>query len=101
MNPPVRYERRAGARDLHWFAHPELWPYRPFLPVTRQAVGSDARQCGLLYDARGVSGRYGFACTVYLVNVYRLPATEAELLAQPRCVYDTFEQLAADGWSLD
>jgi len=101
MNPPALYQRRATARDLHYFAHPELWPHRPFLPVIRQALGDSARQCGLLYDARGVSGLYGFGCTVFLCNLFALPATEAEFLAQPRCVYDTFEQLADDGWSVD
>jgi hypothetical protein len=33
--------------------------------------------------------------------LFLLPPTEAELLASPRHVYDTVDELAADGWSID
>jgi hypothetical protein len=81
---------RARARELLYLQNPRLWAWYPFLPVVRQQPDG-ARQCGVLYDARGMSGKYGFACTVFLVNLFALPPTEAELLAKPRCVYDTFE----------
>ena len=93
--------RRATARDLHYFAHPRLWPLYPFLPLTRRVGDSGDRQCGLMYDARGVSGRYGYGSTVFLVNLFCLPRTEAELLGRPRCVYDSFEELADAGWAVD
>jgi hypothetical protein len=101
MPTPPRYQRRASAADLLFFARPDLWPHRPFLPVTRQAVDCPERQCGLLYDARGVSGTWGYGSTVFLVNLFLLPPTEAAFLALPRCVYDTLDELADDGWTVD
>ena len=98
--PPV-YRRRATARDLHFFTHPELWPCRPFLPVTRLTVDGTECECGLLYDARGVSQRYGLSATVFVGNLCLLPPTETEFLALPKHVYDTVEELAADGWAVD
>ena len=91
---------RATARDLHFISNPRLWPLYPFLPLTRRS-DVNLRECGLLYDARGVSGRYGFSCTVFLTNLFLLPRTEAELLGRPRCVYDSFEELADAGWAVD
>jgi hypothetical protein len=95
------YRRRATARDLHFFAHPSLWPHYPFLPLIRQAAGNSERECGVLYDAYGVSGICGFRCTVFAVNLFALPATQAELLAGPRQVFDTFDELADSGWAVD
>lgn len=92
--------RRATARDLYYFTHPRLWPLYPFLPLTR-SVGDNVRQCGLLYDARGVSGQYGYSCTVFLTILFSVPRTEAELLDRPRVVYDSFDELADDGWTVD
>ena len=54
-----------------------------------------------MYDARGASGLYGYSATVFLTNYFFVPAAEADLLALPRCVYDTLEELAADGWTVD
>src|SRR5271165_3806985 len=61
MMTTQRWVRRATARDMHFFQNPQLWPYHPFLPLSRQAQGSNERQLGLLYDARGASGTYGYA----------------------------------------
>jgi hypothetical protein len=80
---------------------PQLWSKWPFLPVVRPSPAGGQTQLGVLYDARNVSGTYGYSATVFLVNLYLLPPTEEELLAAPKCVYDTAEELAADGWSVD
>jgi hypothetical protein len=101
MSATGAYRRRATARDFLFFQNPHLWVWHPFLPLTRRAEGSDERQCGILYDARGSSGTYGHACTVFLSNLFFLPDTEAELFALPRCVYDSFDELADDGWQVD
>ena len=101
MPDAKQYRRRATARDVNYFANPSLWPLYPFLPLIRQATGSTERECGLLYDAFGVSGICGFRCTVFRLNLFALPATEAELLAGPRLVYDTFDELADSGWAVD
>ncbi len=95
-----QFHRLAGPRDLLYFSCPDLWPLRPFLPLMRYPVGGPAEE-GLLYDAVHVSGTYGFSTTVFLVNLLLLPRTEAELLAVPRRVYDTPEELARDGWVVD
>jgi hypothetical protein len=95
------FRKRATARDLLYFAHPKLWPHWPFLPLTRQAPEAKEPELGVLYDARGISGLNGFSATVFLVNLLLLPATEAEFLDLPKQVYDTFEELADDGWGVD
>jgi hypothetical protein len=100
MTEPPTARRHATARDLYYFGHPDFWPLRPFLPV-RRARDAEPDQLGLLYDARGASGTYGHNCTVFLVNIFELPPTEAAFFQLPRCVYDTFNALADDGWVVD
>jgi hypothetical protein len=55
----------------------------------------------VLYDASGASGRFEYSATVFLANLFLLPPTEAELLVLPRCVYDTAEEMAQAGWTID
>jgi hypothetical protein len=84
-----------------YFRDPSLWRHYPFLPVIRNVEGRPAPELGVLYDARGASGTYGYGVTVFLVNLFCLPPTEAGLFARPRRVYDTADELAADGWVVD
>lgn len=99
QSPPAQTPR---LRDLIFFRHPKLWPLWPFLPVSRPGPeGGDEKELGVLYDALGVSGTYGYSATVFLANLFLLPRTEPELLALPRRVYDTPEEMAADGWIVD
>jgi hypothetical protein len=86
---------------MRYFAQPHLWPMWPFLPLTRPAPEGSETQCGILYDAVGVSSRYGYSSTVILANLLSLPDREDELLALPRITYDTFDELADDGWAVD
>src|SRR4051794_35484467 len=86
--------------DLLLFRSPGLWPHWPYLPVVR-STADGRRQCGVLYDAVGRSGRYGYSATVLVANLYALPAAEAGLFGRPRFVYDSPEELAADGWTVD
>jgi hypothetical protein len=92
--------RRAGPRDLQYFVNPDRWPQWPFLPLIRPSL-EGRTQCGILYDARGASGSYGFSTTVFLSNLFALPRREADFLALPRLSYDTLDELADDGWSVD
>jgi len=101
MSQTQPYGRRATVRDLVTMETPRRWRQFPFLPLTRRLNDHDPPELGVLYDARAASGKTGFRCTVFLVNLYALPGTEAELLRQPRCVYDTFDELANDGWVVD
>jgi hypothetical protein len=87
--------------DLVVMRNPQLWSKWPFLPVVRPASNGGEMELGILYDARQVSGTYGFSATVFLVNLYLLPDTETELFAVPKCVYDSIDELVADGWTVD
>ncbi len=87
-------------RDLVFVSRPRLWATWPFLPVVRRREDG-SRQLGVMYDARGVSGTFGFSATVLLTNLFTMPRTEAKILALPKCVYDTPEEVLDDGWSVD
>lgn len=95
------FPRRATMRDLIFMSTPSLWSHHPYLPVIRRSAVGDHQQLGVLYDAVGVSGLYGFSATVFLSNYFLLPTTEAELLALPMIVYDTLDELVDDGWVVD
>jgi hypothetical protein len=58
-------------------------------------------EMGVMYDAVHASGTYGYSTTVFLGNIFLLPRTEVALFDLPRQVYDTPEELAADGWVVD
>lgn len=100
MSDAKTQPRKATARDLYFFNHPEEWTTWPFLPVVRRRADGEM-DCGVLYDALHATGRTGYSCTVVLSNLFLLPETEVELLALPREVFDTPEELAAAGWVVD
>ncbi|MFO0799671.1 MAG: hypothetical protein U0804_19545 [Gemmataceae bacterium] len=87
------------ARHLLLVTTPALWPAWPFLPVVRRTP--EAEELGVMFDARGVCGRTGYSATVFRTNVFALPPTVAALLALPREVFDTGEELLANGWTVD
>jgi hypothetical protein len=91
----------AGPRDLLYFTNPHLWPRWPFLPVVRQSPDDAALECGVPYDARNASGRYGLSATVFFANICALPSREEDFLALPKRTYDTPDELAADRWYVD
>ena len=88
------------ARDLYFFRNPQLWPVWPYLPVIRRKP-HDEEDLGILYDFAHTSGRTGFGSTVFLTNIVFVPDTEEELLALPKEVFDTFEEVRAAGWCVD
>lgn len=92
---------RVSPRDLLFFTTPALWPQWPFLPVVRRRASQPEPELGVLYDAAGHSGIYGYSATVLLCNVFCLPHDVARLLALPRYVYDSPDEVAAAGWSVD
>jgi hypothetical protein len=65
MTTPTEPPRKATARDLFFFAHPEHWPTWPFLPVVRRHAES-SMDFGVLYDALHATGRTGYSSTVLL-----------------------------------
>jgi hypothetical protein len=88
-------------RDRVLFRTPTLWRYWPFLPVLRPHPSGQGQELGVLYDARRASGRYGFSATVWVTNLFLLPPTEEALLALPRHVYDTADEMIDAGWTAD
>lgn len=89
------------ARKVAMFRTPSLWPCWPYLPVKRSLPDGTGQQLGVVFDARGACGRYGFSATVFLTNLYFVPRTQEEFFALPQCVYDTAEEMAEAGWSVD
>src|SRR5947208_15187796 len=96
MPIPTLAERRARLRHLLMLREPALWPRWPFLPVVRRTAAGP--ECGLLVDLRRVCGRFGYSATVFRTDLASRPRTLAALLAQPREVYDTPEEVYAAGW---
>jgi hypothetical protein len=93
----ARYHR---ARNLTLLSNPALWPLWPFLPVVRRRAGRPT-ECGLLCDVLHLTGQPGGGATVYLANLFLLPATLEQFLEQPREVYDTAAELFDAGWRID
>jgi hypothetical protein len=87
------------ARHVLFVATPALWPGWPFLPVVRRTRGTE--ELGVLFDVGAVCGRTGFSATVFKTNLFALPPTVDELLALPKEVFDTAEELVTNGWRVD
>ena len=97
--PPALAER-CRSRNLLFLTRPTLWPAGPFLPLMRRRPGRE-EECGLLYDAFNLSGKTGFAATVFLVNLFCIPSDEDEFLALPKESYDTAEEIYEASWRVD
>lgn len=91
---------RSRQRSLALIATPRQWPWYPFLPLVRHRSGQNP-DLGVLYDAWGIRQIPGYSATVFLQNLLRLPATEAALLAGPREVFDSLNELLDAGWRVD
>jgi hypothetical protein len=64
MTTPTEQPRKATARNLFFFTHPEKWPTWPFLPVVRRHA-EGTMDYGVLYDALHATGRTGYSSTVF------------------------------------
>ena len=80
-------------------ATPAAWPVWPFLPVVRRTNGEE--ELGVLFDAFGLCRVPGFSASVFLTNLFTLPPSLPELLALPKEVFDTADELVAAGWRVD
>jgi hypothetical protein len=58
VTTPTEQPRKAPARDLFFFGHPEHWPTWPFLPVVR-CHADGTMDYGVLYDALHTTGQTG------------------------------------------
>jgi hypothetical protein len=100
MSPPPTSADPGRARTLYFVTHPDRWPLWPFLPLVRRPPGGE-EELGIIYDALHARGLPGLSCAVILTNLFTLPETFEGLLALPREVFDTPEELADAGWSVD
>ena len=82
--PPVRGP--SFERNLLFLTTPALWPVWPFLPLVRRHPGG-AEDYGLRYDCWTKAQRPGYQATVFLTNLFELPPTEDDLLAEIRKGY--------------
>ena len=80
-------------------ATPAAWPVWPFLPVVRRTGGEE--ELGVLFDAFGLCRLTGFSATVFFTNLFTLPPSLPSLLALPKEVFDTPDELVAAGWRVD
>jgi hypothetical protein len=99
--PMLKPATQQRLRDLRAFRDPELWKCWPFQPVVRRTQEGNDQQLGILYDAVHTCGQYGYSATVFLTNLFLLPATEERFFALPKLVYDTADEIADAGWTVD
>ena len=99
---PTTASADCGDRQRHllYLATPALWPAWPYLPLMRRNPGKE-EECGLLLDLLGLTGRDGAQTTVFLSNLFLVPAELEDFLALPREVFATPEEVYASGWRVD
>jgi hypothetical protein len=87
-------------KNLLFLTCPALWPFWPFLPLTRRGPGG-REDLGVLFDALHAVNLTGHSATVFLTNLFTLPENLDEFLAMPKQIFDTPEELYAAGWRVD
>ena len=90
---------RVRDRSALFVSTPTLWPAWPFLPVVRRSSGQE--ELGVMFDAHTVCGLTGYSTTVFLTNMFELPASFTEFLALPHETFDLTDELIAAGWRVD
>jgi hypothetical protein len=90
--------RRVHERTVLYLSTPALWPHWPFLPLVRRTGGVE--ELGVAFDARA-AGLTGYSSTVWFTNLFLLPDSFEQFLALPRETFDSSEELADSGWSVD
>jgi hypothetical protein len=96
----TRPQDEARTRTLRFLAHPQLWPRWPLLPLVRRRPGQEM-ELGVLFDTLHCLDLPGYSATVFLTNVFELPAKLDAFLALPHETYDTHEEVADAGWTVD
>ena len=54
-----------------------------------------------MLDARGIYGLTGFGSSVWLCNLFAVPADLRAFMDLPRETFDTSEEVYANGWRID
>jgi hypothetical protein len=90
--------RRAHERTVLYLSTPALWAHWPFLPLVRRMDGRE--ELGVVFDARA-AGLTGPSSTVFACNIFLLPDSFEQFLSLPHETFDSSEELADGGWSVD
>lgn len=82
--------------DKEMILRPALWPCWPMLPIKRESRDPKTNwpEVAILIDAEGVK------TTVVLSNMYALSEERAFEKAE-KIVYNSVDDLLADGWEVD
>jgi hypothetical protein len=100
MHSTTSPNQSVRARNLLFFARPDLWPAWPFLPLVKR-LPDKLEEYGVLFDAMGSHELPGFSAAVFLTNLFLMPRQLDEFLALPKEVFDTREEVADAGWCVD
>ena len=95
------FPRRATMRDLMFVSTPSLWSLHPYLPVIRRSAAGDHQQLRRRLRRPRRNRPVRILINGPARNLFAMPETEAELLALPKIVYDTYDELLDDGWVID
>ena len=100
MHFPSSPGRAHRQRNLLFLTQPTLWPAWPYLPLVKRLPGRPENY-GVLVDAMRCWNLPGYSATVFLTNLFLVPALPAELLALPKEVFDTADEVIDAGWCVD
>jgi hypothetical protein len=100
MAPAAALTGAARSRTLYFLSRPKEWPLWPFLPMVRRPPGTE-EELGVVFDALGACDLTGYSSTVFQTNFFALPPRLDDLLALPRQVFDTPDEVANAGWGVD
>jgi hypothetical protein len=100
MNATAIPSPTVRARNMLFFAQPDLWPSWPFLPLVKR-LADQPELCGVLFDAMGCAQLPGYSSTVFMTNLFLMPRQIDEFLGLAKEMFDTREELADAGWCVD
>ena len=98
--PTFPLSRPPTDRDLLFLATPCLWPQWPVLPLVR-TLPDASLDLGVLIDLWRSAGIPGYSATVFQVNQFLVPESVVEILALPKEVFDSAEEILEAGWRVD
>ena len=87
-------------RNLLFISSPALWTNWPFLPLVRRKPGQE-QEYGVMFDAMTACDLPGFSASVFITNMFAMPATLDQFIDLPREVFDSPEEIEAADWRVD